>query len=314
MEFSWIKNKFGIERKPIKIGLALSGGAALGLSHIGCLKAFEEADIKPAVISGTSAGAIIGGMYCSGMSIEEIEEIALSIDRMKTFNLFTPTIKRGALIKDDNILNFFREHLGDTKIEDLDIPFVAVSVDIESGETVYMNKGSLIGAIRASISIPGIFPPFISNNRLLVDGGLRSNLPLEVLNSYDLDRIVGVNVLKNSQLKMKSCYDTIDLQNLPTEENEHNILEKINKVVRGDKKNQFQFPPLMKSLFNSLQILLAESSQREIEIVQPDLVINIDVSDFQLWEFWEARKLINIGYKTTKEILQKSESIKILYR
>ena len=311
MGFNWVKQKLGIEsdEKKMKIALALSGGAALGLSHIGSLKAFEEAGIYPSVISGTSAGAIIGGMYCSGMDIKEIEEIALSVDRIKTINLFTPTIQRGALIKDDNILKFFRKYFGDKKIEDLEMPFVAVSVDINTGEIVYINEGSLVGAVRASISIPGIFPPLISKDRLLVDGGIRSNLPLEVLKAYNPDKIVGINVLKNSRFKMNSCYDTIELNSLENNEKDNNIIEKISNVMQGKSQNKIQFPPLVKSVFNSLQILLAESSQREIEIVNPDLVINVDVSAFRLWEFWEAEKMIDIGYHATQEVLTNNEKI-----
>jgi len=315
MGLNWVKDRLGLKKNSDtnKIGLALSGGAALGLSHIGCLKAFKEVGIQPDIISGTSAGAIIGGMYCSGMEISEIEDIALSIDRIKTINLLTPSIKRGALLKDDNILKFFHKHMGDKTIEQLKIPFVAVSVDIETGEIVYIDKGSLVGAVRASISIPGIFPPFPSKQRLLVDGGLRSNLPLEVLKNYNIDRIIGINVLKNSQLSMKSCNDSIDLIQTNFEEDDKNLIDKVTKVVKGQhNKTKPQFPPLIKSLFNSLQILLAESSLREIEIVQPDLVINVDVSEFKLWEFWEAEKIIDIGYQTTKERLTNSQSLDIL--
>jgi len=253
-------------------------------------------------------------MYCSGMDIEEIEEIALSIDRIKTINLFTPTFQRGGLIKDDNILKFFRKYFGDKKIENLDIPFVAVSVDIESGEIVYMDKGSLVGAVRASISIPGIFSPLISQDRLLVDGGIRSNLPLEVLKFYDPDRIIGINVLKNSHFTMNSCYDTIELNDSEEENKDQNIFDKISDVVQGNHKNKMHLPPLIKSLFNSLQILLAESSQREIEVVQPDLVIDVDVSAFKLWEFWEAEKMIEIGYQSAEEVLTNNEKISKLTR
>lgn len=310
----WIKDKIiNQDSESGKIGLALGGGAALGLSHIGCLKAFEEAGIKPAVISGTSAGAIIGGMYSCGMEIPEIEDIALSIDHIKTINLLSPSIQRGALIKDDKILEFFRKHIGDKNIEDLKTPFVAVSVDIENGEIVYINKGSLIGAIRASISIPGIFPPFPANGRLLVDGGLRSNLPLEVLKNYDLDKIFGINVLKNSHINMESSYDSIELDTEPIQEKDDNIIEKVSKMMKGENKpTKPHFPPLLKSLFNSLQIMLAETSQREIEIVKPDLIIDIDVSRFKLWEFWEAKEMIEIGYQTTKKKLQNNEIIDIL--
>lgn len=313
MDVNWITNKLGLDKNEKKVGLALSGGAALGLSHIGCLKAFDEAGIQPAIVSGTSAGAIIGAMYCSGISIDEMEKIALSIDRMKTINLFTPTIQRGALVKDDNIMKFFRQYFGDKKIEDLAIPFIAVSVDIDSGEIVYINQGSLLAAVRASISIPGIFPPFLSRNRLLVDGGIRSNLPLEVLTSFDLDGIIGVNVLKNSNFNMNCRYDKIELKNGQLNKDD-NIIEKITKVVQGNNdKNDFQFPPLVKSLFNSLQILLAESSQREIEIVKPDAVVDIDVSDFKLWEFWKGKEMIEIGYQTAQEMLTKNNKIKKLY-
>ena len=293
------------------IGIALGGGGALGLAHIGVIKALEEYGLDPAVISGTSAGAIIGGMYCKGIEINKIEEIANSINRIKTLNLFSPKLQKGGIIDDENIINFLEEYMGETRIEDLEKKFVTVSVDINSGDIIYINEGSLVAAIRASISIPGIFLPYKSNGKLYVDGGLRSNLPLKVLDNYDPDHTIGVNVLKNSKISMQSHYSTIELKSEAERNGSPNFIDKINQYMNSEKNNNdnTSIPPLIRSLFNSIQILLAETSQKEIEIVDPELVIDIDVSKFHMWEFWKSEEIINIGYQNTLNNLQNSDFI-----
>ena len=180
-----------------KVGLALGGGAAFGFAHIGVLKYLEEIKIKPFVISGTSIGSVIGGMYASGLSARDLEKIALTFNsKANVLSLLSFAFKKTGVISHANIGKFFRKYLEKKKIEDLDINFVAVSVDLIHGNTLFFNKGDLIDAIQASISIPGIFSPFEANGTLLVDGGVRENLPLKPLQNYDIDYVIAVDILK----------------------------------------------------------------------------------------------------------------------
>lgn len=284
-----------------KIALALSGGAALGLAHIGALKAFEEHGIKPDILSGTSAGSIIGAMYAAGLPVEQIERIATSIDRKKTFQLLSPSIPRGGLMDPKNFVHFMEEILGkDTLIEDLKIPFVAVTVDFRNGDVLYINRGKVVDAIRASISIPGVFKPLEANNTLLVDGGLRENLPLRVLRNYAYDTLIGVNVLKIKQLKMDGFLTRIN-RNEPLEKKEsENFFQRISEAIKQGNLNRLNnLPRLTYVGFQSLLILMSELSNKEIQVCRPDLVVHLDVSHIRLWEFWRAKELIDIGYRET---------------
>jgi len=249
-----------------KVGVALSGGAALGMAHIGALKAMHECDIHPEVISGTSAGALIGAFYAKGIPLEEIEEIAASIDRVKTFQLMSPAIPRGRLVDTKNIEEFFAKYLGkNTRIEDLDMPFVAVTVDFWNGDILYVNQGNLVEAVIASIAIPGVFRPMEANGTLLVDGGLRENLPLRVLREYDPDTIIGVNVLKMKELNFDGYFTGIDRKQKIRGKEPENFVEQITQALRMGRFNRDQNLPRLTYLgYRSAMVRLAEIANKEI--------------------------------------------------
>ncbi|MCW8966491.1 MAG: patatin-like phospholipase family protein, partial [Candidatus Pacearchaeota archaeon] len=161
-----------------KLGLVLGGGGAKGYAHIGVLKFLEENNIKPNYVVGTSIGAIVGALYCLGYSAKQIEQTAKEI---KFRQLFDITLPKKGLIKGEKIERYLRHLFENKKIEDLQKPFFAVAVDINEFQEIIFNKGDLTKAVRASISIPGIFHPVKNKNRILVDGGVLNNLPIDVL-------------------------------------------------------------------------------------------------------------------------------------
>lgn len=173
-----------------KIGLVLGGGGAKGYAHIGVLKVLEENNIEPDYVVGTSIGAIVGAMHCLGYTAKQIEQIARDIKFRQLFDLTLP--KKG-LIKGDKIENMLRHLFQNKKIEDLKKPFFAVAVDINDFQEVIFNKGDLTKAVRASISIPGIFNPVKNKDRILVDGGVLNNLPIDVLNKKT-EKIIAVDL------------------------------------------------------------------------------------------------------------------------
>ncbi len=307
MSIKGLYTKFSKQNKKQKIekcGIALSGGAALGISHIGVLKALEEYNIKPAVLAGTSAGALIGGMYAKGLSIKEMEAIARSIDRKKTVQLLSPKIQRGGLLDGQNFLEFLIDKVGEVNIEDLPLKFIAVAVDFKNGDILYINQGQLVHAIRASISIPGVFMPFHANNTLLVDGGVRVNLPLRVIKEFEHDFLLGVNVLKTKHLNLEGHFTRVDRDQVISDSDKNNFFKRIADIVNiGISQQKIQLPRLTSAGYQALKILLTELSNREIEINQPDLVIDVDVSHIKLWEFWQAKELIEIGYESARSQL-----------
>jgi NTE family protein len=179
-------------RKPV-VALALGGGSARGLAHIGVIKVLEENDIPIDLITGTSMGAIVGGFYCYTKNIAEIEKIALSISNRKMFNLLDPSFKYG-FFGGKKIMNFLEEHLGHVDFKDLKIPLVVVATDINSGKAFYFEKGDLTDAIRASISIPLVFSPLNYKGKFLVDGHLSEPVPVNAALSKKPDVLIAVNL------------------------------------------------------------------------------------------------------------------------
>ncbi len=182
----------------MKIGLALSGGAARGIAHIGVLHYLEERNIKPCCIAGTSAGSIVGAYYCSGRSTSEIKAI---VSKMSWKDLFKLTVPRRGLIKISRLLVMLEEQLGDTSFDQLKIPLIVNAVDLVSGEEVLFTEGSVAKAVAASCAIPGIFTPIRLNDRLLVDGGLLDNVPAAHIKDKDVDFIIAVNVVAQKPLQ-----------------------------------------------------------------------------------------------------------------
>jgi NTE family protein len=182
----------------IRVGLALSGGAARGIAHIGVLQYLEERGVKPCCIAGTSAGSIVGAFYCAGNSIDDLKKI---IKKMSWKDLVKITIPRKGLIDSSRLLRVIKEQLGDTTFEELKIPLFINAVDLISGEEVVFKKGSVAEAVQASCAIPGIFTPVKLGQHLLVDGGLIDNVPVALIDKRNIDYIIAVNVGAQKPLK-----------------------------------------------------------------------------------------------------------------
>lgn len=177
--------------KRTKIGLALGSGAAKGFAHIGVLKALEESNIEVDVIAGCSAGALIGGLYCSGLTPLELEKIAIGVETKDWVDL---TIPKQGVIKGKKIEKMIKKFTDNKNIEELDKEFIAVATNLKKSDRYIFDSGPLNEAIRASISIPGIFEPVRYDGMLLVDGGVLDRLPISILKDVDLDFIIGVNL------------------------------------------------------------------------------------------------------------------------
>jgi len=184
----------GSKRK--KLGYALGGGAARGLFHIGVLGVLEEYGLKPDFIAGTSMGAIIGAMYASGLTTQDLKQIACSIDWKQIVRLTdVVTLPKSGLIQGKRIVALLKSILGDIDFSRLKCKYAAVAADLYTGQQVIFTEGSLIEAIRASIAIPGIFTPVRYEGRYLVDGGLVNVVPVSVCRDLGADFVVGVNVI-----------------------------------------------------------------------------------------------------------------------
>jgi len=180
------------EKRP-SIGLALSGGAARGLAHVGVLKALSEHYIPVDFLAGTSAGALVAGTYASGMSITEIESIARSL---RWRDVGRMTMSRMGVQSNERLEQYLRSRLPVTRFEEFPIPFAAVATDLKSGRGVILQgEGDVPFAIRASCAIPGWYVPVTDEHgRQLVDGGLVANIPSDVARSMGADVVIAVDV------------------------------------------------------------------------------------------------------------------------
>lgn len=177
-------------KKPV-IGLALGGGAAKGFAHIGVLRVLEEHGIEVDIVAGSSAGALIGGLYCAGLSPIEIQSIAEKVGVKDWIDLTLPTL---GVIKGKKIQNMIINFVGHKNIEDLSKRFISIATDLNSSNKYVFDRGPLHKAIRASISFPGLFEPLIMNDMTLVDGALIEVVPTSELRALKVDILIAVDL------------------------------------------------------------------------------------------------------------------------
>ncbi len=176
--------------KKRKIGLALSGGAARGFAHIGVLKVLEEERMPVSFLAGTSAGALMGAFYASGMNIRMLERLTKAVERRTWIDF---TVSRMGFIGGNKVEQIVYLLTRRATFSDLKIPFAAVAVDLYSGEKVVIKEGIVAEAVRASISIPGCFVPVEINGKMLVDGAVLERLPVEVVRNMGADFVIAVD-------------------------------------------------------------------------------------------------------------------------
>ena len=279
-----------------KIGLVLSGGAARGLAHIGVLKALEEQGIKIDAIAGTSMGAVIGGLYASGYKIDELEKLALGIDWKQALSDAPPRedvpfrrkqddrdflVKQQLSFRDDGslglplgviqgqnlalLLESMLAHASGTRdFDKLPIPFRAVATDIASGEKVVFRRGHLPQVVRASMSIPAVFAPVELDGRLLVDGGMTDNIPLDVV------REMGVDIA---------------------------IVVDIGTPLRSRK----QLATVVDVLNQSITLMTRRNSEEQLATLhRNDILIQPALASYGSTDFGRAQDIIDAGYRATR--------------
>jgi NTE family protein len=198
--FDWlnVQKKKLFPNHPMRIGLALSGGATRGAAHIGVLQVLEREGIHPDLITGTSAGAIVGAAYASGMTPEEI---SLLFHQLSWSTLANISLRNHlGLFNTSPMEEFIESNIGPRTFNDLPIPLAVVACDISTGERVILNQGSVSRAVRASSAVPGLFAPVEIEDRMLVDGGVVDNLPVALAYDMGADYVIGVDIASSNQV------------------------------------------------------------------------------------------------------------------
>lgn len=256
-----------------KVGVALGSGGARGIAHIGVLKVLLENKIPIDYVSGTSMGAVIGSLFASGMTTKEMEKLAIETNWKKIFDITIPT---KGLVKGDRIENLLKEKLKDSNFYDLKIPFFVNAYDIKNEENVIFSKGNVARAVRASISIPGVFVPIKNKNRILVDGGVTDPLPTEILGDY-ADIIICSNVFPFKEIK------TI----------------KGEKAIEENKKSKL--PNIVESISSSVDAFNCVLSNFDRNYEKIDVLIDVDTQNIGLLNFKEIKKIIQAGEDAARE-------------
>ena len=192
----------------MKLGLALSGGAAYGYAHLGVLRVLEKYGIKPDIITGTSVGSLVGGGIASGFTAEEFINLALDL---KWTDIASLTIPKEGLVDLEKLEQYINKHFKVKKIQDTKIKFAAVVTDLVTAKGKIIKEGPIAPAIRASCSIPGIFTPAVIGGNLFVDGGVIDNLPVEAAREMGADFVIAVDVLAGNRTDITTHRDVFNL-------------------------------------------------------------------------------------------------------
>jgi NTE family protein len=198
--------------RPLKVGLALGGGAARGFAHIGVIKALEAQGIVPDVVVGTSAGSVVGALYAAGNNGFALHKLALAMDEAAISDWSVPLFaKVTGVIKGEAIQNYVNRAVHNVPLEKLKIPFGAVATDINSGQAVLFQRGNTGIAVRASSSVPGVFQPVRIGSRLYVDGGLVSPVPVRFARQMGADFVIAVNISAQPEMQPATGTSTLDM-------------------------------------------------------------------------------------------------------
>jgi NTE family protein len=306
--------KLLVPRKPGLV-LALGSGGAAGIAHIGVLQVLAENQIPVRAIAGTSIGAEIGAFIASGMSAGRVAEIAEAFDWKQTTKLFLPDLPTGGLISGARIVEFLTTGIGSRRIEDLDIGYVAIAADLETGGQVVIDRDDIVEAVRASISIPGLMAPHRHDGKMLVDGGVVNPLPFDVAREIFGGPVVAVAVhtgargleLPKPKAPRSPQWPARVRQMLKQPWIAR--AEGLRAWLETQLVNQ-QKPPRAKPYWTARRVLDRALAMSMVELVHlralqspPDLVLTPDVADIGLLEFYRAREAINAGRQAAQESL-----------
>ncbi len=264
------------------VGVALGGGAAFGIAHLGVLEVLEENDIPVDLVAGCSQGSIIGIGYAAGIGIQPMIDIAMSLGkRGNTLLAVDLTLTKPGLLAGNKFIKIFSPYLGEkTTFEDLLIPCRTVATDIESGERISIGKGKLTTAFRASAAVPMVFAPVRVGEHVLVDGGVADPVPAEVVNEMGADMCIAVNVVPPLTRGVENAVSKTVRQ-----------LNRFNPLAYfGDDE---QMPNMFDVIMNAMQILQYELGN--FKAANAEVRINPDLSDFTWVEYYRSDELIARG-------------------
>jgi NTE family protein len=282
-----------------RIGLALGGGVARGWAHIGVLRALGRAGIRPDIVCGTSIGALVGGVHLAG-KLDVLERWARSLTKLKIVTYLDFRVAGGGMIGGNRLMAAMRQQMGDITIEDLPVPYTCVATDLVTGHEVWLSRGNLVDALRASISLPGIFSPSELDGRWLIDGALVNPLPVSVCRAMGAEVVIAVNLNADLLGRTRAPGQRIpraagfDLLNeLPMAgQQSPNRLSGWLKSIFG---REHDAPSLFGVMVQSLNIMQDRITRSRLAGEPPDVSITPKLGHIGLLEFHRAEEVIAEG-------------------
>jgi NTE family protein len=299
-------------KKKHKIGLALGSGSARGWAHIGVIEALREAGVEIDYIAGTSIGAVVGAVFASG-NLDKMKEVVVQFDWKQILGFLDVVFPRSGLIDGRKVSDFIRDHVEEKTIEDLPVPFCAISTNLDDGREVVIKEGDLIEAVRASISAPGIFTPVKQNAMLLVDGGLVNPVPVNVVRAMGADFVIAVDL--NSDIvskrwpRKKDSFVPLDWNSSMStgRTTRSKFLNELNKKAEtlklqavtqiGQWMSRDPMPNIFEVMLESITIMEAQITMTRLSLDPPDILIQPNLGHIRFMEFDRAQEAINAGYE-----------------
>jgi len=279
------------EEVPLRVGIALGAGSAAAMAQIGAVEVLTEAGIPLHCVAGTSAGAMVGAAVASGR-LAEFRTAMEGLSRRRVLRLLDVAWPRAGLLHGLRALEFVRPYLGEV-IGDLEIPYAAVATDLRSGNEVVLTQGGVFDAVRASIAIPGIFTPWRSEGRILVDGGLVNPLPVSAARALGAEFVIAVNVLPLR-----------DANKPPQRVHDH--LEQVHATAADTPAEEETIDDklgLIEIVWHASRILAAQIASARLRDDPADLLIQIPVPDVGVFEYHRTAELVEVGRRSAEQAL-----------
>lgn len=291
-----------------RIGLALGSGVARGWAHLGVIRALKRHGIEPDVIVGTSIGAVVGGIHLAGQA-DALEAWAKSLSKVRMISYLDFRVRNGGMIGGRHLVDAMRDHIGDIKIEDLGIPFVAIATDLVTGHEVWLREGDLVDAMRTSFSLPGVFEPMQHDNRWLVDGALVNPVPVSVCHALGAQMTIAVNLntdMIGKERRAGAAVPTVagfDLLNELKENDEVAKPSRIGTLARRIFRREPSHPSMFGVMISSLGIVQDRISRSRLAGEPPDVHITPRLGAYGLFEFDRADEIIAEGEAAVERVL-----------
>lgn len=280
------------------VSLVLGSGGARGMAHIGVIRWLEAHDFEITSISGSSIGALIGGIYATGQ-LDAFEDWMLKMDKVDILGLLDLAWQRNGLVKGDKLMKSLAELVGDVQIEALPIAFTAVATDIARQREVWLQSGGLLEAIRASISLPMFFTPYHLNGVELIDGGVLNPVPIAPAFSDHSDMIIAVSLSG----EIEAPTSTVD-----EKDDETSFLDRFNRWMQSFRSPEPLLENRQKGLYEiadlAFDAMQSTIARQKLAAYPPDRMIEIASNACGMLEFDRAQEMIDLGYKVAEKSFQ----------